>query len=95
MLEIDKYRVHIIYKPGSDLGTVTWPSHTNHIESREQKIAGMGVNVNAISTAVNMPACMSIEDIQGTICEDVHLQTLMAYIIQAWPHKEEVDQTMR
>ena len=50
----------------------------------------------AIIASVNIPVCMSIEDIQAATCEDTHLQELKAYLIQGWPQKkEEVDHNMR
>ena len=34
------------------------------MENKDQQIAEMSINVNAISLSVNMPAYMSTEDIQ-------------------------------
>ena len=51
--------------PGQNLYIADWPSHNNHTENRDKAIAGKSVNMNAISTSVNMPLCMSIEDIQA------------------------------
>ena len=73
ILRIQQDRVHINYKPGPVLYIVDWLFHNNHAENRDQEIAGMSVNVNVISTLVNKPVCMSIEDKQATTPEDAHL----------------------
>ena len=71
-------------------------SHKHQTGNRDQEIVGMRENVNAISTLMSIPVCMSIEDIQTPTCWDAHLQELMVYIIQGWPHKkEEVNQSIR
>ena len=94
MLRIHQYKVHIIYKHDPDLHIMDWLSHSNPTENREYVTGGM--NVNAISTSVNMPVCMSIEDLQAATHEDAHLQELKACIIQGWSHmKEDVDCSMR
>ena len=88
-------QVHIICKPGPDIYIMNWLSHNDHTESRDQEITWIRVNVNAISTSVNIPVCKSIEDIQAATCEDINHLELMAYIIQGWPHKkEEVNHSM-
>ena len=65
-----------------------WLLRNNHAEDRYQEIIGMGINVNAISTAVSMLVCTSIEDIQVATYEDALLQKLQLYIIQGLPHKK-------
>ena len=62
-----QYRVHIIYKPDPDLYMMEWLSHNSHAKIRDHKIAGMCVNVNAITTSVTMPVCTSKEDIKAAI----------------------------
>ena len=75
-LQIYQYRVHVIYKPGPDLHITNWLSHNNHTENRDQEIAGMVVNVNVISTSVNILVFMSIEDLQTATGDDAHPQDL-------------------
>ena len=88
MLCIHQYRVHIIYKPYQDLCITGWLSWNNHREDKD-KTTGMNINVNTISTAVNMPVCTFIEDIWLARCKDSHLQKLKPYIIHGWPHKKD------
>ena len=57
--------VCIIYKSGPNLYIVDWLSQNNFTEDRDQEITGKNINVNAISTLVNMPVCTSTEDIQA------------------------------
>ena len=52
---IHLYRVHIIFKPGPELYISEWLSRNNHTEGKHQKLMGISINVNAISTAVDMP----------------------------------------
>ena len=86
MLRIHQYRVCTTYKPDLDLYIAHWLSWNNHTENRDQEIPGRGINVNAISTSVNMPLCTSIEDIQAATQEGTNQQKLKSYIIQGWPH---------
>ena len=79
--------IHIIYKPGPDLYMLDWLSDNNQ-KKKKQEMEVIRVNVNAISTSVNIPVCTSIQDTQRATCEDVHLQKLKAYIVQAWSCKE-------
>ena len=39
-------------------------------------------------TAVDLPLCTSIQDIQDTTGRDAHLQELKAYVIKGWLHKK-------
>ena len=65
MLRIHKYRLHIIYKTGPDLYIADWLSQNNHAENKDQKTAAMSINVNVISTSVNMSVYTSTEDIEA------------------------------
>ena len=52
----------------------------------------MNVTVHALSIAVDISVCISIEDIQAATSQDVNLQRLKAKIIRGWPHiKDEVE----
>ena len=42
----------------------------------------MKINVHTISTLVNIPVCISIEDIQAATQKDADLQNLKMYIKQ-------------
>ena len=57
-------------------------SHNSHMQNRDQEIVEMRININAISTSVNIPLCTIIQDIKAAICGDSHLQELKAHIIQ-------------
>ena len=95
LIWIHQYRVHTIYKPCPDAYIADYLYHNNH-KDKDQEIEGIKVNMNTISTSVNIPMCKSMGDIQTATCEDVHLEELKAYIIQHWPHKkEEVAQDIR
>ena len=50
----------------------------------------MNVSIHRISTSVNVPVCISIEDAKATTEEDVELQILKRYIIGGWPDSREV-----
>ena len=96
MLHIHQYRVGIIYKPCLDLYITDWLSRNNHTEDKDQKITGMNTNTNAISPAVNMPVCTSIDDIKVTTHKDTYLLKLKSYIIHGWLHKkDELEQSIR
>ena len=63
------------------------------------EIAGMNINIHAISTSVNILVCTSIGDIHKrhmATPQDIDLQRLKSYIIQGWPqNKDEVEQGMQ
>ena len=69
-----------MYKSGPDFYIRLF--HNNHAENRNQVIARMRVNLNTISTSVNIPVCTSIQDIQATTHDDKHPQELKTYVIQ-------------
>ena len=60
MLRIHQYMVHITYKLDPDLYIMDWQSQNNHAENGDQEVAGMNINVSAISTSVNMSVCTTI-----------------------------------
>ena len=72
MLKIHQYRVYFIYKNGPGSYIMDWLFQSNHTENKDEQIKGMHINVNAISTLVNMPVCTYIEDIQVATQEDTH-----------------------
>ena len=67
---------------GPDLYIMDWLSCNNHTENKDQEIAGISIHISAISASVNMPVCMSIEDIQVATWEDKHLQELKTHKLQ-------------
>ena len=64
ILHIHPYRVCIMYKSGPNLYIVDCLSENNHTENKGREIAGISINMHTISTSVNMPIYISIEDIQ-------------------------------
>ena len=64
-----------MYKPGPDLYTTDWLSRKIHTEEKDQEITDMNINVSIISTAVNIPVCTSIEDIQTATHEDANCRS--------------------
>ena len=64
LLRIHQYIVKIICKPCPDLFIVDWLSRQNHEEDKDEEIAGMQVNVNTVETAINIPECMMIHELQ-------------------------------
>ena len=61
MLCIHEYGVHIICKSGRHLYIADCLFWNNHIENRDQEIAAISINMNAISTSVNILVCTSKE----------------------------------
>ena len=52
--------------------------------------------MDAIQSLVDMPECISIEEIQHAWLQDVHLQQLKTFIIAGWPHtKDELHTDIR
>ena len=85
LLRIHQYRVKIIYKPGPDLFIADWLCRQNHKENKDEEIAGIQVNIDTVETAINIPECMMIHELQHKTAIDIHLQKLKEYIIKGWP----------
>ena len=64
MLKIHQYRLHIIYKHGLDLIHHGMTLLKLHIETKDQKITGMNINVSTMNTSINMPVRRFIGSIQ-------------------------------
>ena len=73
MLKIHQYRVQILYKPGPEIFIADWLSRNNHAEGKDKHIVDMEVQVGTIQSSVDMPECISIEEIQHASLQDVHL----------------------
>ena len=76
MLKIHQYRVQILYKPGPEIFIADWLSRNNHIEGKDRPIKIINIQGDAIQTSVDMPECISIEEIQHSSLQNVHLQQL-------------------
>ena len=82
MLRIYQGMICIIYKPGPDFCRMKWLSQKNHLENKDQKITGMGINLCNLSTSFNMLVCTFSEDTYAATQEDTNQQKLKIYIIQ-------------
>ena len=52
--------------------------------------------MDAIQSSVDMPECISIEEIQHALLQDAHLQQLKTFIIAGWPYtKDELHTEIR
>ena len=52
--------------------------------------------MDAIQSLVDMPECISIEEIQQALLQDVHLQQLKTFMIAGWSHtKDELHTNIR
>ena len=76
--------VHPI-QPGPELYVTDWLSWHNHTENQDQKIPGMNMSINNISTLVAISTCMSSENIWAVMGEALELQMLQRYKISGWP----------
>ena len=65
--------MHMLYNTGLELYIGDWPSHHTHIQSRGQEITGICICLHTISMAVEIPVCMSMEDIRVTMSENAEL----------------------
>ena len=85
LLKIHQYRVQIIYKPGPEIFIADWLLRHNHTEGKDKPIKGMDIQVGVIQTVTDMPACVSMTEIQQASSLDNHLQQLKGIIISGWP----------
>ena len=57
----------------------------NHTEGKDKPIKGKDICVDAIQTAMEIPECVSMAEIQQASSMDNHLQQLKSIIITGWP----------
>ena len=74
---------------GLEIFIANWLPQQNHMENRNGEICGMDVRVDAIQTSMNVPECMSIQQIQQATAQVGHLQWLKGYIITGWPESKD------
>ena len=89
MLYIHQCSVHIQNKPGPDLYIADWLSQQNHMEKRNQQIAGLSICIHTINKTVDIPVCILIENIRAATNEDAELQMLQAHIIKVRPQNKD------
>ena len=58
-----------------------WLSWHNHTENKDEEIHSMDIRVGAIQMSINVPECMSIQQIQQETAQDEYLQWPKGYII--------------
>ena len=65
-------------------------------ENKDDEILGMKINMNAIDTAMDIPNCIDIQEIQQATVKDDHLQQLREHIIRGFPRsRNEIPQEIR
>ena len=96
MLHIHQISMCILYKPSANLYIADWLSQHNHTENRDQDIAGVNINIHTVSTVVDVPVCMLIEDLRAAMRKDAELQMPQVHKIKAWPqNKDETEPSLR
>ena len=96
LLKIHQYRVQIIYKPGLEIFIADWLSRNNNVEGKDKPIKDMDIWVDSIQNSIDMPECISMEEIQQALSQDDNLQQLKKCIIAGWPDtKDELHTNIR
>ena len=96
LLKNHQYRAQIIYIPGPEIFIADWLSRNNHVGGKDKPIKGMDVWVDAIQSSIDMPECVSMEEIQQASSQDDHFQQLKRFIIAGWPNtKDELHTNIR
>ena len=93
MFKLHQYRVQILYKPGPETFIADWLSWHKHMEGKDKPIKDIDIQVDAIQSLVDVPDCISIEEIQWASLQDAHLQQLKTFIIAGWLHTKDELQT--
>ena len=65
-----------------------WLSRQSQNDNKDEEIKGMQIIINVIWLTTNMPECMIFNDLKEMTSQDQHLQQLMEYSIQGWPHNK-------
>ena len=89
LLKIHQYRVQTIYKLGPEIFIADWLLTNNHVKGNDKPIKDMYVQVDAIQNSIDMPECVSMEEIQQASSQDDHLQQLKKFIIAGWPNTKD------
>ena len=53
--------------------------------NKDEEVHGMDLRVDAIQMSMNVPECMSIQQMQQATAQDEHLLWLKGYIFTGWP----------
>ena len=62
-----------------------WLPRQNYNENKDEEIKGMQININAIQLTINVPYCMTFNELKDVTSPDQHLKQLLEYLIQGWP----------
>ena len=90
MLKIHQYRVQIIYKPGPKIFIADWLSQYNHVEGKDKPIKDIDISIDTIQTALDIPECLSMSQIQQASTQGDHLQCLKSFIVTVWLSTKEL-----
>ena len=85
LLKFHQYRVQIIYKPGPEIFIADCLSRNNCVEGKDKPIKDMDIWVDSIQNSIDMPECISMEEIQLASSQDDHLQQLKSLLLQDIP----------
>ena len=89
LLKIHQYRVQITYKPGPEIFIADWLSRHNHTEGKDKPLKGMDIWADAKQTAMDMPECVLMTEMQQALAQDNHLQPTKNLIITGWPYSRD------
>ena len=63
LLHIHQYSIRIECKPGPQLFIADWLSRHSHKKGTDKEIPGLGISIKVIETCMNIPECMTVEEI--------------------------------
>ena len=72
LLHIHQYSIRILYKPWPQLFIVDWMSRNHHQMNRSEEIPGMNITIDAIESCIDIPDCMTAEEIKSATIDDEH-----------------------
>ena len=73
ILHIHFYKMGILYKQGPQLFIADCLSRQNHEVGKHEEIPEIDISINMIETCMNIPECMTAEEIWLEIIDDEHI----------------------
>ena len=72
-------------RPCQQLFMAVWLSRYNHKTNRDEEVPSMCITINVVGLCMDIPDCMTGEEIRLATLDDEHLGMLSKYVLCGWP----------
>ena len=84
LLCIHQYNVWIFYDPGPPTSYSWLAIQTIPQQNRDEEIPGKRLNINATETCMDIPECMTTEEIGHAALVDDHINVFSTFVMHGW-----------